>query len=91
MSTVFVENLYKRLLSLLPASIQGYGSSSLRNVDNDLKAMVHQFVKNNLQNLTESEQRTTEKWLGEEMQRERRRQQFRQPHNFRSGNGFQFC
>ena len=44
---------------------------------------MQQFVRSSLQHLTETEQRDTEKWVGEELQRERRRQQFRQPHNFR--------
>ncbi|XP_076456555.1 uncharacterized protein LOC143290887 [Babylonia areolata] len=75
------------------ASIRGYGSSTGRGmVDNDLRCTAHNFVKSSLTHLTESEQRTTEKWLGEEMQRERRRQQFRSPHTFRRHpEEFQSC
>ncbi|KAK7091122.1 uncharacterized protein [Littorina saxatilis] len=74
------------------ASIKGYGSSNLRNVDNDVKVVVHQFVKTSLHQLTHAEQLRTERWLGEEMQRERRRQQFRNPHTFRRHpEEFQSC
>ncbi|KAL8581304.1 hypothetical protein ACOMHN_034383 [Nucella lapillus] len=75
------------------ASISGYGSGPGRGgVDNDLRSTAHSFVRSTLTHLTDSEQRTTEKWLSEEMQRERRRQQFRSPHTFRRHpEEFQSC
>lgn len=62
------------------ASIEGYCASSLRNIDIDIKATVQRFIKANLQHFTDADQRNIEKWLGEELQRERRKQQFRTPH-----------
>ncbi|KAK7487321.1 hypothetical protein BaRGS_00021410 [Batillaria attramentaria] len=65
------------------ASIEGYGAASRQTIDNDLRATARRFVKSSLQHLTDSEQRSTEQWLGEELQRERRKQQFRTPHTIR--------
>ncbi|PVD32592.1 hypothetical protein C0Q70_08034 [Pomacea canaliculata] len=63
------------------ASIEGYCASSLRHVDMDIKATANRFVSSTLHQLTESEQRNIEKWLSEELQRERRRQQYLLPNN----------
>ncbi|XP_046350883.2 uncharacterized protein LOC124131577 isoform X1 [Haliotis rufescens] len=55
--------------------ITGYGSTSRKQLDDDIKKKVTIFIKRNLFHLTETEQKETEKWLAEEIQRERTRQQ----------------
>ncbi|KAH9492614.1 hypothetical protein Btru_024058 [Bulinus truncatus] len=62
------------------ASIEGYGQTRL-HIDADIKERTMRFVKTNLNHLSDIEQRGVEKWLADELQRERRRQQFRAPHN----------
>ncbi|KAK6960221.1 DNA N6-methyl adenine demethylase [Biomphalaria glabrata] len=62
------------------ASIEGYGQNRL-HIDTDVKERAMRFVKTNLNHLSDIEQRGVEKWLADELQRERRRQQFRAPHN----------
>lgn len=74
--------LYHTLLRA-SASIEGYGAPSRQTLDNDLRVIAQRFVRSSLQHLTESQQRSTEQWLGEELQRERRKQQFRTPHTIR--------
>ncbi|XP_012942978.1 DNA N6-methyl adenine demethylase, partial [Aplysia californica] len=62
------------------ATIEGYGHSRL-HIDTDIKERATRYVRSNLNHLTEVEQRGVDKWLADELQRERRRQQFRAPHN----------
>ncbi|XP_067664884.1 uncharacterized protein [Haliotis asinina] len=81
MKTSYIEEKNReaklKIASSITASepITGYGATSRKQPDDDIKRNVAIFIKRNLFHLTETEQKETEKWLAEEIQKERTRQQ----------------